>query len=226
VRCFGEDLTATQTARLTGLSIRSVNSIFLKIRRRLAEECEAQSPYSGVVEVDESYFGPQRARGKKGRGAGGKTAVVGVFQRGDNVYTQIVPNCAKPTLQKVIRGRVSRESVIQSDGWSGYDGLVDVGYKKHVRVKHSKNQFAERSNHINGIEAKKKAGRQQTVDTREHDHGKEMPQPDDVEGRQRQKGQQDDVDYEPDGSSSSVFGSSMSGSSVFGPSPPSSPSTR
>ncbi len=152
-RCFCEDLTATQTARLTGLSVRSVNSIFLKIRRRLAEDCEAQSPCSGIVEVDESYFGPKRVRGKKGRGAGGKTIVFGVFHRGENVYTQIVPNCKKATLQKVIRGRVSLESVIHSDGWSGYDGLVDVGYKKHFRVKHSENQFAERSNHINGIEA-------------------------------------------------------------------------
>ena len=153
IRCFCEDLTATQTARLTGLSRRSVNSIFLKIRRRLAEECEAQSPYSGVVEIDESYFGPQRVKGKKGRGAGGKTAVFGVFQRGENVYTKIVPNCAKPTLQKVIRGRVSPESVIHNDGWAGYNGLVDMGYKKHFRVKHHQNQFAERSNHINGIEA-------------------------------------------------------------------------
>lgn len=153
VRCFCEDLTATQTAGLTGLSVRSVNSIFLKIRRRLAEECEAQSPYSGVVEIDESYFGPKRVRGKKGRGAGGKTIVFGVFQRGENVFTQIVPNCKKATLQKVIRGRVSLETVIHSDGWSGYDGLVDVGYKKHFRVKHRENQFADRSNHINGIEA-------------------------------------------------------------------------
>jgi len=153
VRCFCEDLTATQTARLTGLSIRSVNSIFLKIRRRLAEECEEQSPFSGVVEVDESYFGPQRVRGKKGRGAGGKTIVFGVFQRGENVYTQIVPDCRKATLQKVIRGRVRLETVIHSDGWSGYDGLVDVGYKKHFRVKHRESQFADRSNHINGIEA-------------------------------------------------------------------------
>jgi transposase-like protein len=138
---------------LIGLSVRSVNSIFLNIRRRLAEECEAQSPYSGVIEVDESYFGPHRVRGKKGRGAGGKTIVFGVFQRGENVYTQIVPNCKKATLQKVIRGRVNLESVIHSDGWSGYDGLVDVGYQKHFRVKHRENQFAERSNHINGIEA-------------------------------------------------------------------------
>jgi transposase-like protein len=123
------------------------------MRRRLAEECEAQSPYSGVVEVDESYFGPQRVRGKKGRGAGGKTIVFGVFQRGENVYTQIVPDCKKATLQRVIRGRVSLESVIHSDGWRGYDGLVDMGYQKHFRVKHRENEFADRSNHINGIEA-------------------------------------------------------------------------
>jgi transposase-like protein len=153
VRCFSEDLTATQTARLAGLSVRSVNTIFLRMRRRLAEECEAQSPYSGVVEVDESYFGPQRVRGKKGRGAGGKTIVFGVFQRGENVYTQIVPDCKKATLQRVIRGRVSLESVIHSDGWRGYDGLVDMGYQKHFRVKHRENEFADRSNHINGIEA-------------------------------------------------------------------------
>ena len=82
-----------------------------------------------------------------------KRQVFGIFQRGENVYTQIVPNCAKPTLQRVIRGRISLESVIHSDGWSGYDGLVDMGYKKHFRVKHSENQFAIRSNHINGIEA-------------------------------------------------------------------------
>ena len=153
VRCFSEDLTATQTARLAGLSVRSVNDIFLRIRRRLAATCEAQSPFSGVIEVDESYFGPQRVRGKKGRGAGGKTIVFGVFQRRENVYTQIVPNCKKATLQRVIRGRVSLESVIHSDGWSGYDGLVDMGYQKHFRVKHGANEFADRSNHINGIEA-------------------------------------------------------------------------
>jgi len=153
VRYFSEDLTATQTARLAGLSVRSVNDIFLRVRRRLAEVCEAQSPFSGVVEVDESYFGPRRVRGKKGRGAGGKTIVFGVFQRGESVYTQIVPDCKKVTLQRVIRGRVSLQSVIQSDGWKGYDGLVDVGYRKHFRVKHRENEFVNKKNHINGIEA-------------------------------------------------------------------------
>jgi transposase-like protein len=153
LRCFGEDLTASSTARLTGVSVRSVNSIFLKIRRRLAELCDGEPPFGGTVEVDESYFGPHRIKGKRGRGAGEKTIVFGILKRGETVWTQIVPNAKKPTLQRLIRGKVSLDSVIHSDGWVGYDGLVDVGYAKHLRVRHRENQFADRSNHINGIES-------------------------------------------------------------------------
>ncbi len=50
------------------------------------------------------------------------------FQRNGKVYTEIVPNCAKGTLQAIIRGRVSPESIIHSDSWRGYDGPVDLGY--------------------------------------------------------------------------------------------------
>ena len=153
LRCFSEDLTASSTARMTGINVRSVNSIFIKIRRRMAEMCEEESPLSGTVEVDESYFGPQRIRGKRGRGAGSKTIVFGVLKRGERVFTQIVPDASKSSLQGVIRGRVSLDSVIHSDGWVGYNGLVDVGYAKHFRVKHADDQFVDRGNHINGIES-------------------------------------------------------------------------
>lgn len=153
IRCFAEDLTASSTARMTGVSVRSVNDLFLKIRRRLALISEAQSPFEGKVEMDESYFGPQRVRGKPGRGAGGKTIVFGILKRGESVYTRIIPNAAKSTLRKVIRGRVSLNSFIHSDGWVGYDGLVDVGYAKHLRVRHADREFALRDNHINGIES-------------------------------------------------------------------------
>lgn len=57
------------TAKLTGVSVRSVNSIYLKMRRRIARSCELESPLQGAVEVDESYFGAHRVRGKRGRGA-------------------------------------------------------------------------------------------------------------------------------------------------------------
>ncbi|GAA5784857.1 hypothetical protein YWS52_11770 [Chitiniphilus shinanonensis] len=42
--------------------------------------------------------------------------------------------------------------MIYSDGFSSYDGLVGVGYDKHLRIDHGKNEFARGRNHINGIE--------------------------------------------------------------------------
>jgi transposase len=154
VRHFALDLTASDAAQLTGLSRRSVTTIFLKIRERIAEECERASPFSSCeVEVDESYFGARRVRGKRGRGASGKTIVFGIFKRNGCVYTEVVPDCKKVTLQAIIRGRVAAEAIINSDGWRGYDGLVDVGYSKHYRVNHGKNEFVRGAHHVNGIES-------------------------------------------------------------------------
>jgi len=128
LRLFALDLPATKAADLCGLSVRSVNTIYQRIRTRLVDECALHSLFAGEIEVDESYFGPRRVRGKRGRGAGSKTIVFGIFKRNGWVYTEIVPDARKSSLQQVIRGHVSIDSVIHSDGWRGYQGLVDVGY--------------------------------------------------------------------------------------------------
>jgi transposase-like protein len=153
IRYFAHDLTASKTAEIVGLTRRTVTLIYLKIRQRTALEAERASPFGGVVEVDESYFGARRVRGKRGRGASGKTIVFGIFKRNGSVYTEIVPDCRKKTLQAIIRGRIAPETVVHSDAWRGYDGLVDVGYSKHFRVNHSANEFALGANHVNGIES-------------------------------------------------------------------------
>ena len=153
IKYYALDLTANRTAELTGLTHKTVNQIYLKIRQRLAEASQRQSPFSGEVEVDESYFGAKRVRGKRGRGAGGKTIVFGIYKRNGKVFTEIVPDVQRKTLQAIIRGRVSIETVIHSDGWRGYNGLVDIGYPKHFRVNHSANEFANEISNINGIES-------------------------------------------------------------------------
>jgi len=56
-------------------------------------------------------------------------------------------------LQGIIRGKVDLNSIIHSDGWRGYHGLVDVGYDKHFRVHYGKNEFVRGNSHINGIES-------------------------------------------------------------------------
>lgn len=102
-------------ALLTGLNRNTVNRYLLLIRTRIAEYCEQSSLFPGEMEVDESYFGARRIKGKRGRGAYSKTPVFGILQRGSRVYTEMVPDCAKQTLQGIIRGKVDLESVIHSD---------------------------------------------------------------------------------------------------------------
>ncbi len=156
LRHVAADLTAVQIAALTGLNRNAVNRLLALLRLRMAEACEAASPFAGEVEVDESYLGPRRAKGKRGRGAGRKTIVFGTFKRGGKVYAELVPDCSKATLCRAIRGKVSLDTVVHSDGWRGCDGPVDLGYARHLRVNHDANEFADaadRGNHINGIES-------------------------------------------------------------------------
>lgn len=153
VRYFTLDIDAQTIAKIVSLNRNTVNRYLLLFRKRIAEFCDQQSPFKGEIEVDESYFGGKRIKGKRGRGAYKKTPVFGILKRGGKVYTEVVPDCAKTTLQGVIRGRVDPDSVIHSDGWRGYNGLVDLGFKKHYRVNHGLNEFANRNCHINGIES-------------------------------------------------------------------------
>ena len=44
-------------------------------------------------------------------------------------------------------------SIIYTDGWRGYDGLVDLGLEKHFRVNHGNNAFVKGFRHVNGIES-------------------------------------------------------------------------
>ena len=153
LRCFSLDITATKTSELTGLSRPTANRIYKKLRERIVDICNHEFPLSGEVEVDESYFGARRIKGRRGRGAYGKTIVFGILERNGEVYTEIVPDCSRATLQAIIRGKVEVERAIHSDKWRGYNGLVDIGYPKHFRVDHRDNKFSNGRFHINGIES-------------------------------------------------------------------------
>lgn len=83
--------------------------------------------FQGVVEIDESYFGANRVRGRampklRGRGTR-KQPVLGIFGREGEVYTEIITDCSQETLRAIIWGRIDPQSVLCSDGWPGYDGL-------------------------------------------------------------------------------------------------------
>ncbi len=65
---------------------------------------------------------------------------------------EIIPNCKKPMLQAIIERKIDKSAIIYSDGWRGYDALVDVGFNKHYRVNHSNNEFSKEHRIDHGIE--------------------------------------------------------------------------
>jgi transposase-like protein len=158
---FAVDLTATQTAHMLGLDCKMINRYYGLFRVVIhAHQRRQIAALVGVVECDESYFGQARPRGvpgprKRGRGTN-KQPVFGIFERGGAVFTEIVPDVKAKTLQGLIRGKVSLESVVMTDGWQAYDGLVDVGYDKHFRIKKYRKEgspFTDGQVHVNGIES-------------------------------------------------------------------------
>ena len=102
VRHFAMDINASKTALLCGTNRNTINSIYSKIRVKIMEYTLTNIPDYG--EFDESYFGARRVRGKRGRGAAGKTPVFGLLKRDGKVWVN--GDCSKSELLPIIEGNV------------------------------------------------------------------------------------------------------------------------
>lgn len=85
LKCFSLALNAFEAHKLTSISYRSCILIYGKLRSHIAKLFTQSNPTMGEFECDESYFGPRRIRGKRGRGALGKIPVLGILKRGGGV---------------------------------------------------------------------------------------------------------------------------------------------
>lgn len=152
LRCFSSDFSATQTSIVSSISRVAVNHLFALFRKRIVALTTQRKKVNGSVEIDESYFGASRVRGKRGRGASGKIPVLGILKRNGKVSVTIIDNCSRSELMPIIKGKVLTKAHVYTDGWRAYDGLITLGYK-HYRIHHQENEFARGKNHVNGIES-------------------------------------------------------------------------
>jgi len=90
----------SQIAEIANINRNTVNKYFVEIRVRIAEICEQQFSIKGEIEVDD-YFGAKRQKGKRGRGASGKTIVFGIYKRNGFVYSEIIPYASRRTIQSI-----------------------------------------------------------------------------------------------------------------------------
>ena len=154
VRYFALDFSATEAARLTGLTRKSATSIFLKIRQRLAKDCQRCSPFrTGLIAADESHSCTLCICGKPRCGFTSRTPVFSLLMHADSIYTEIVPDCKKAPLRALIRGRAVADNVLHLDGWHGYQALIDASHEKPFGIRQAAHVATENPPHLSEIES-------------------------------------------------------------------------
>jgi transposase-like protein len=109
--------------------------------RMLMGRAETFAALKGHVEADEAYVGGRRSGGKRGRGAPGKTIVLGMKERDGRMVAETIPNIKKDTLREVVTRNVEPGSIVSTDELMSYGLLTGDGYK-HGVVSHGAKEWS------------------------------------------------------------------------------------
>ena len=157
-RSFIADIPASKAALIINVNRKTADRYYGIFRGVILEAAKKERELIKLadgIEIDESYFGPKRIRGKRGRGASKKIIVLGLLKRNTRIYTTVISNSEKREIMPIIRRVIQTGSDIYTDGWKSYNALAVLGYN-HKRVKHKDNEFVcarDRQTHINGVES-------------------------------------------------------------------------
>ncbi len=140
-------VAALELQRHIGVTYKCPWRMMHQLRKLMAETLPAMT---GTVEVDETFIGGYHP-GVKGRGAKGKTVVVGVVERRGNVAATVVTKPDSATILPLIVNQVAPATKVVTDEYGGYANVARAGFT-HEKVHHGKEEYVRGNVHTNTIE--------------------------------------------------------------------------
>ena len=129
-------LSAKTLQRTLGTSYRT--ALIMLHRYRIAMVRSEREQLSGIVEIDESLVGGVDHGGKRGRGADKAIVVIAVEVKDPMGFGRVrmrhIPNASGDELVPFVCAVVTPGTIVQTDGWGGYNELQQNGYVHQKKV--------------------------------------------------------------------------------------------
>lgn len=162
VATFTPGISALQLQRQLGLRSHDT-AWYLLHRLRKGMVHDTRSQLSGLIEADEALIGGPE-KGKRGRGAGNKSLVVGAVEvlvykdktgkrreRAGRLRLALIPDATEESLGAFLAENVKPKSRVRTDGWKGYSDAALEDFIHHVRIVGAPERAHKRFPHIHRV---------------------------------------------------------------------------
>jgi transposase-like protein len=162
VATFTPGISAHQLQRQLGFRSKDT-AWYLLHRLRKGMVSDTRTKISGLIEADETFIGGTE-KGKRGRGAGNKSLVVGAVEvlvyegkngerceRAGRLRLALIPDATEESLEKFFNDYVEPKSRIRTDGWRGYSDAALADFVHYVRIVRSGQLAHKRFPHIHKV---------------------------------------------------------------------------
>lgn len=140
-------VAAKELERQLGVTYKTAWRMAHEIRKLMSD---GPTKLAGIVEADETYVGGKRG-GKRGRGAAGKTAVLGIAMRSGGVKATVVAAVNTVNAIKHLRDNVEPGTKVCTDEFNIYNPVETFGFPHHT-VRHGIGEYVRGRVHTNCIE--------------------------------------------------------------------------